>query len=80
MGKARAWAPDVSGARSGRGWGVRSPKSLSALAQLTLMLFLLGQILGNNPGKASRVLPCSGQLRDRWGWREKEEGTRPLKT
>lgn len=44
------------------------------------MLFLLGQILGNNPGKAPCVLPCSGTAAGPVGVEgERREGTRPLK-
>lgn len=44
------------------------------------MPFLLGQVLGNNPGKAPCVLPCSGTAAGPVGLEgERRAGTRPLK-
>ena len=75
----------VADLRWGKEWeamGRSYPQVLFPLGQLTLAPFRLGQVLGNDPGKAPYVLPAGAQLRDRrgrCGVGGRREGTRPLK-
>lgn len=67
-------ARDLRWGKDGEGRGRSDSRVLSLLAQLTL--FRLVPLLGNDPGKAPRVLPAEAQRRP-GRWRRRRESTCP---